>query len=91
MMERQNLPISSITASLSVVRTSPDHGVAYDIAGQGVADAGSMREALYMAIDIWRSRRAWARMTQDPLRHYEREKGGRDMSVNDLPQQPEED
>ena len=81
----------NVTASLSVVRTSPDHGVAYDIAGQGVADAGSMREALYMAIDIWRSRRAWARMTQDPLRHYEREKGGRDMSVNDLPQQPEED
>ncbi len=44
------------TAGLPIVRTSPDHGTAYDIAGQGKASPGSMRSALYLAIDIARRR-----------------------------------
>lgn len=44
------------TAGLDVVRTSPDHGTAYDIAWQGKADPQSMREAIYRAIDIFRAR-----------------------------------
>lgn len=82
----------NFTAGLSIVRTSPDHGVAYDIAGGDKADPSSMRQAAYMAIDILRCRRAYAEMTANPLRHYEREKGGRDISIKDLklPEQSED-
>ncbi|MDE5571036.1 MAG: 4-hydroxythreonine-4-phosphate dehydrogenase PdxA, partial [Prevotella sp.] len=44
------------TAGLPIVRTSPDHGTAYDIAGQGCADENSMRQAIYTAIDVFRNR-----------------------------------
>jgi 4-hydroxythreonine-4-phosphate dehydrogenase len=40
------------TAGLASVRTSPDHGTAYDIAGKGIADESSMIKALYLAVDI---------------------------------------
>ena len=73
----------NFTASLSKVRTSPDHGVAYDIAGKGIADEQSMRNAIYDAIDIVRRRRAWAEWNANPLERFEREKG-RDISVKDL-------
>lgn len=75
----------NFTACLSRVRTSPDHGVAFDIAGRDKADPASLRNAVYAAIDIVRNRRAWQVWTRDPLQHYEREKGGRDLSVRDLP------
>ncbi|MCS6833146.1 MAG: 4-hydroxythreonine-4-phosphate dehydrogenase PdxA, partial [Flammeovirgaceae bacterium] len=42
----------NFTAGLPIVRTSPDHGTAYDIAGKNKANESSLREALYMAIDI---------------------------------------
>ena len=80
----------NFTASLSAVRTSPDHGVAYDIAGKGIADEQSMRNALFDAIDIVRRRRAWAEWNANPLEHFEREKG-RDVSVKDLPEQEHND
>ncbi len=48
------------TAGLPIVRTSPDHGTAYDIAGEGKANPGSMRSALYLAVDIARRRAAAA-------------------------------
>ena len=73
----------NFTAGLSVVRTSPDHGVAYDIAGGDKADAQSMRNAIYEAIDIVGRRKAWREWTANPLQHFEREKG-RDISVKDL-------
>lgn len=47
----------NFTAGLPIVRTSPDHGTAYDIAGQDKADPTSMREAIYLAMDIVRNRR----------------------------------
>lgn len=80
----------NFTASLSAVRTSPDHGVAYDIAGKGVADESSMRNALYEAIDIVRRRREWKEWNKNPLEHFEREKG-RDISIKDLPEQEHND
>lgn len=46
----------NFTASMPFVRTSPDHGVAYDIAGKGVADVNSFRNAIYAAIDIYERR-----------------------------------
>ncbi len=74
----------NFTAGLLAVRTSPDHGVAYDIAGKGVANPDSMRNALYMAIDIVRSRRAYHQAHANPLQRAEREKSRRDMSLKDL-------
>lgn len=47
----------NFTAGLSIVRTSPDHGTAFDIAGLGRASASSMRAAVYLAIDVARRRR----------------------------------
>ena len=55
------------TAGLPIVRTSPDHGTAYDIAGKGVADAQSFREAIYAAIDIYRNRKNYDEAGAHPL------------------------
>ncbi len=55
------------TAGLSVVRTSPDHGTAFDIAGKGIADATSLREALFQCIERIRQRRRYAENTANPL------------------------
>lgn len=46
----------NFTAGLPIVRTSPTHGTAYDIAGKNIADPQSMRNAIYLAIDILRNR-----------------------------------
>ena len=75
----------NFTAGLSKVRTSPDHGTAYDIAGQDKAAPQSMSSAIYAALAIVAHRRAWAEWTSNPLPHAERERGGRDLSVKDLP------
>ncbi len=77
----------NFTAGLSAVRTSPDHGTAFDIAGKDKADPQSMRNAIYTAIDIVRRRAEWARWSANPLPRAEREKSNRDASVKDL-QQP---
>ena len=67
----------NFTAGLEYVRTSPDHGVAYDIAGQDKADAQSMRNAIYEAMDIVSRRRRYDEWSANPLQHYERERGDR--------------
>ncbi|HRO41322.1 MAG TPA: 4-hydroxythreonine-4-phosphate dehydrogenase PdxA [Flavipsychrobacter sp.] len=56
------------TAGLPVIRTSPDHGTAFDIAGKNVADPSSFREAIYQAIDLLRQRTAYIENTANPLR-----------------------
>ncbi len=56
------------TCGLSVIRTSPDHGTAFDIAGKGVALPDSMREAVYQAIDIWKQRLSYKEYTANPLK-----------------------
>lgn len=55
------------TAGLNFVRTSPDHGVAYDIAGKGIASESSFRQALYAAIDIYRNRLIDEDVSKNPL------------------------
>lgn len=55
------------TAGLRYVRTSPDHGSGYDIAGRNIADPTSMRQAIFKAIDIWRNRTSHAEATRNPL------------------------
>lgn len=57
----------NFTAGLPFVRTSPDHGTAFDIAGKGMADAGSFRKAIYMAIDLYRNRCSYAAAHANPL------------------------
>ena len=48
----------NVTLGLPFVRTSPDHGTAWDIAGRGLADAGSMHAALRTAVEVVKNRRA---------------------------------
>lgn len=55
------------TAGLPIVRTSPDHGTAYEIAGQNVASADSFRHAVYLACDIYGARKLHREITADPL------------------------
>ncbi len=64
----------NFTAGLPVIRTSPAHGTAYDIAGKGVASEVSFREAVYEAIDIFRNRERQEVASAHPLRkqYYEK-------------------
>lgn len=57
----------NFTAGLPVIRTSPDHGTAYDIAGKGVASEASVRDAIYMAVDIHNKRAEYDEITENPL------------------------
>ena len=61
------------TAGLNKIRTSPDHGTAYEIAGKGTADFNSFREAVYSAIDIFNSRNGYAEITQNPMKIKEKQ------------------
>lgn len=58
----------NFTAGLPVVRTSPDHGTAYDIAGKNQASDESFRQAIYMGIDIFRNRLAYDEARKNPLK-----------------------
>ena len=64
----------NFTAGLPAVRTSPDHGTAYDIAGKGVANENSFRQAIYVAIDVFRNRKQDALLHSNPLhkQYYEK-------------------
>ena len=62
------------TAGLPVIRTSPDHGTAFEMAGRDEADPRSMRAAIFTAIDIFRSRRAWEELQQGKMPPFEFEK-----------------
>ena len=57
----------NFTAGLPIVRTSPDHGTAFDIAGEGKADENSFRQAVYTAIDVFRNRQNYDEPLQNPL------------------------
>jgi len=55
------------TAGLSVVRTSPDHGTAYDLAGKNQAQESSFREAVYAACMLYKNRTEFAQLTENRL------------------------
>jgi len=68
----------NFTAGLPVIRTSPDHGTAYDIAGHNLASEESFRQSLYMAYDIYLSRIKNEEYSKNPLKTEQRsERGGR--------------
>jgi len=56
------------TAGLPVIRTSPDHGTAFDIAGKNIADPGSFLEAVFQALDLLRKRNFYLENTANPMR-----------------------
>ncbi|MBY8963962.1 4-hydroxythreonine-4-phosphate dehydrogenase PdxA [Flavobacterium sp. D11R37] len=61
------------TAGLSGIRTSPDHGTAYEIAGKGQADNTSFQEALYLALDIFNNRQQYSEISSNPLKIKEKQ------------------
>ncbi len=58
----------NFTAGLSKVRTSPDHGTAYEIAGKGLANISSFRNAVFAACSILRDRQTHDEITSNPLK-----------------------
>ena len=57
----------NFTAGLNKIRTSPDHGTAYEIAGKGMANHNSFKQALYTALDIFKSRKEHNELIQNKL------------------------
>jgi len=58
----------NFTAGLSEIRTSPDHGTGFDIAGKNIANASSFKEALFTAIAIFKARTTYTELTKNPLK-----------------------
>ena len=58
----------NFTAGLKVIRTSPAHGTAYEIAGKNMASHDSFRNAIYTACDIYRNRLFHAEISDNPLK-----------------------
>ena len=58
----------NFTAGLPVIRTSPDHGTAFNIAGKNKANGASMRKALYLAKDLYLNRKEYIETTNDPIK-----------------------
>lgn len=59
----------NFTAGLNRIRTSPDHGTAYEIAGKGEADFKSFKEAVFLALKIFKNRKEFQELTKNPLKH----------------------
>ncbi|MCF6356976.1 MAG: 4-hydroxythreonine-4-phosphate dehydrogenase PdxA [Draconibacterium sp.] len=70
------------TAGLPIIRTSPSHGTAYNLAGEDVASPESFRQALYLAIDIFKNREIYKEISKNPLRKYEVNPNQVDESVD---------
>jgi len=79
----------NFTAGLPVIRTSPVHGTAFDIAGKNEASGNSMLHAIYMACDILRNRQMYEEMSSNPLQPQKMEIHS-DHS-DELPPEPEND
>ncbi len=61
------------TAGLHKIRTSPDHGTAFEIAGKNQADATSFKEAVYLALDIYKARHEYKEWSKNPLKIKEKQ------------------
>jgi 4-hydroxythreonine-4-phosphate dehydrogenase len=55
------------TSGLNKIRTSPDHGTAFDIAGKNIADNTSFKAALFNAIEIFKKREEYQLLSKNPL------------------------
>ncbi len=70
------------TAGLPVIRTSPAHGTAYTIAGEDKASPESFRQAMFMAIDVYKNRKLFEEISKNPLKSYHFNPNQVDESVN---------
>lgn len=70
------------TAGLPYVRTSPAHGTAYSIAGEDKASPDSFRQALYLALDIYKNRKIYQEISKNPLKRYDITSNQEDESVD---------
>ncbi len=70
------------TAGLPIVRTSPAHGTAFDIAGEDKASPDSFRQALYLAIDIHKNRAIYREISKDPLKRFDINANQEDESID---------
>lgn len=57
----------NFTAGLPIIRTSPAHGTAFEIAGEGVASENSFRKAMFLAVDLFKNNLTYKELTKDPL------------------------
>ncbi|RDY59748.1 4-hydroxythreonine-4-phosphate dehydrogenase PdxA [Flagellimonas nanhaiensis] len=64
------------TAGLEKIRTSPDHGTAYEIAGTGKADPSSFKEAVFTALKVFKNRNEYLELTKNPLQKQRVKKAG---------------
>lgn len=65
----------NFTAGLPIVRTSPDHGTAYDIVGKNEASESSFRSAIYLGVDIYKSRQLHREISANPMVIQEKTRG----------------
>lgn len=70
------------TAGLPVVRTSPAHGTAFSIAGEGKASPASFRHALYLAVDIFKNRQIHMEISKNPLKKFDINSNQEDESID---------
>lgn len=82
----------NFTAGLPIIRTSPDHGTAYDIAGKDQASPTSLREAIYLAMDIYENRKMHRKITAKPLEYHIPQSANiiNEKEEGKLPEEPEE-
>ena len=72
------------TAGLPVIRTSPAHGTAFELAGKNLASISSFRNAMYLAIDIARNREMYKEISSNPLHAEDIPSNGKDESPEDM-------
>lgn len=72
----------NFTAGLPIIRTSPGHGTAFEIAGQNIASEESLRQAVYFALDIYRNKQRHEEASKNPLPKYEVNSHGESEDVN---------
>ena len=70
------------TAGLPIVRTSPGHGTAYDIVGKNEASDESFRQALYIAVDIFKNRKTYDEARKNPLKKMFFDRGKDDVKLD---------
>lgn len=70
------------TAGMPVIRTSPAHGTAYSIAGEDKASPESFRQAMFLAIDVFKSRKLFQEISKNPLKSYHFNPNQVDESIN---------
>lgn len=80
----------NFTAGLPVIRTSPAHGTAFDLANKNQASESSFREAIYLAADIIKNRKIYDYYSYNPLKTKNAVDHNKDEDISKLPSQPDE-